>query len=86
MSFLAKTFSFFSAFLVGILGLIWLGATVTSAWVVTIDPAEYSALGDWVANMAQSFLTAAITLIPYLIPIIAVMMISGFIYGWLKRR
>ncbi|MDD3145469.1 MAG: hypothetical protein PHV23_05150 [Candidatus Gracilibacteria bacterium] len=76
----------FTAIGLGLLTLLSLGATVSSDALVSVDATEVSALGTGIANMAQSFISVGMQLLPLILPLLAVFLIFGFVKGFVTRR
>jgi len=70
----------------GIITLLSLWATVSSDALVTVDAAEVGTLGTGIANMAQSFISVGMQLLPLILPLIAVFLIFGFVKWFVTRR
>jgi len=79
-------FNFFLLICTAILSVFSLGATVTGSWLVTVTDAEVSTFGTGIANMAQSFITVWMQIMPLIFPLLAVFLIFGFVKGFIKRR
>jgi len=76
----------FTSMAIGFISLIALWATVTSDALVTVDPSEVSTLATGIANMAQSFISVWMQMLPLILPLLAVFLIFGFVKGFIKRR
>jgi len=76
----------FTSIAIGLLTLLSLWATVSSGALVTLDSAEVSTFGTGIANMAQSFITVWMQMLPLILPLLAVFLIFGFVKGFIKRR
>jgi len=70
----------------GLITLLSLWATVSSGALVTVDATEISTLGTGIANMAQSFISVGMQLLPIILPLMAVFLIFGFVKGFITRR
>ncbi len=78
--------SIFTAIGLGLITLLSLWATVSSDALVTVDAAEVSTLGTGIANMAQSFISVGMQMLPLILPLLAVFLIFGFVKGFITRR
>lgn len=76
----------FTAIGLGLITLLSLWATVSSDALVTVDPMEVGVIGTWIANMAQSFISVGMQLLPLILPLVAVFLIFGFVKGFVTRR
>ena len=76
----------FTAIGLGLLTMLSLWATVSSGALVTVDATEVSTLGTGIANMAQSFISVGMQLLPLILPLIAVFLIFGFVKWFVTRR
>lgn len=76
----------FVAIGLGLISLLSLWATVSSDALVTVDATEVSTLGTGIANMAQSFISVGMQLLPLILPLIAVFLIFGFVKWFVTRR
>ena len=76
----------FTAIGLGLITLLSLWATVSSDALVTVDATEVSTLGTGIANMAQSFISVGMQLLPLILPLLAVFLIFGFVKGFITRR
>lgn len=76
----------FTAMGIGLITLLSLGATVSPDALVTVDPAEVSTFATGIANMAQSFISVGMQMLPLILPLLAVFLIFGFVKGFIKRR
>ena len=76
----------FTAIGLGLITMLSLWATVSSGALVTVDASEVSTLGTWIANMAQSFISVGMQLLPLILPLLAVFLIFGFVKGFITRR
>lgn len=76
----------FTAIGLGLITLLSLWATVSSEALVTVDATEVSTLGTGIANMAQSFISVGMQLLPLILPLIAVFLIFGFVKGFVTRH
>ncbi len=70
----------------GLITILSLWATVSSGALVTVDATEISTLGTGIANMAQSFISVGMQLLPIILPLMAVFLIFGFVKGFITRR
>lgn len=61
-------------------------ATVTSSGLVTLESSDTAALWTGLANMATSILSAFMSLIPYIIPIVAVFIVIWIVRSFIKNR
>jgi len=61
-------------------------ADVTSSGTVTLTSAETAWIGQGVVNMATSLLSVGITLLPYIFAFGAVIMVLGYVKGFIKRK
>lgn len=76
----------FTSIGLGLITLLSLWATVSSGALVTVDATEVSTLGTGIANMAQSFISVGMQLLPLILPLIAVFLIFGFVKWFVTRR
>ena len=76
----------FTAIGLGLITLLSLWATVSSDALVTVDATEVSTLGTGIANMAQSFISVGMQLLPLILPLLAVFLIFGFVKWFITRR
>ena len=76
----------FTAIGLGLITLLSLWATVSSDALVTVDATEVGTLGTGIANMAQSFISVGMQLLPLILPLLAVFLIFGFVKGFVTRR
>ncbi len=76
----------FTAIGLGLITLLSLWATVSSGALVTVDATEVSTLGTGIANMAQSFISVGMQMLPLILPLLAVFLIFGFVKGFVTRR
>ena len=76
----------FTAMGLGLITMLSLWATVSSDALVTVDATEVGTLGTGIANMAQSFISVGMQLLPLILPLLAVFLIFGFVKGFITRR
>lgn len=76
----------FTAIGLGVITMLSLWATVSPDALVTVDAAEVSTLWTGIANMAQSFISVGMQLLPLILPLLAVFLIFGFVKGFVTRR
>lgn len=76
----------FTAIGLSVITMLSLWATVTSGALVTVDPTEVSTLGTGIANMAQSFISVWMQLLPLILPLVAVFLIFGFVKWFVTRH
>ena len=76
----------FTAIGLGLITMLSLWATVSSGALVTVDSAEVGVLGTGIANMAQSFISVGMQLLPLILPLLAVFLIFGFVKWFVTRR
>ena len=70
----------------GLITMLSLWATVSSGALVTVDAVEVGVLGTGIANMAQSFISVGMQMLPLILPLLAVFLIFGFVKGFVTRR
>ncbi len=78
--------SIFTAIGLGLITLLSLWATVSSDALVTVEATEISTLGTGIANMAQSFISVGMQMLPLILTLLAVFLIFGFVKGFVTRR
>jgi len=76
----------FTAIGIGLITMLSLWATVSSGALVTVNPAEISTLWAGISNMAQSFISVGMQLLPLILPLLAVFLIFGFVKWFITRR